>query len=518
MGKDYYKILGIDNNASQEEIKKAYRKLAKQYHPDLNKSPDAEEQFKKVNEAYEVLSDPEKRSQYDRYGSAAFDGGGGQQGFHASGNPFDIFNDFFSRDEDGFFSGFSSHNMRREERSYREEKLISISFLDSVRGCEYELSYKSRQKCSECKGTKAYQGDSRYIYNCSVCGGTGYEIIRTKSMLGIFEQKRRCRYCDGAGEKITRDCTSCRKRGYVIENKKTKIKIPGGVKDGDSLVFNDSQSYDNQKIFLKLNVGSSKIFERKGEDLYTKAFISPFVSVLGGSIEIPTPYGIKNVKIPAGTGTGTPLKLKEMGVSRGKKGTGNLFIKLEIASIKLSSLDGEKIKSIRIEELEKKLKIYEEREKTIKDELNEKFLSTIQKKSEEATKLIEIKEKELREKYSKDFEDQKKFLYESQLSELVRIVSMLEGVINAPSQSKEVQSYIFGFKMFLSQFEALFSSFNIETIVPEEGEEFNSEIMESLETIQTNDNNKKGKITKVIGKGYRLNGRIIKLAQVHVGI
>ncbi|PYC99623.1 molecular chaperone DnaJ, partial [Microbacterium esteraromaticum] len=193
--------------------------------------------------------------------------------------------------------------------------------------------------------------DRSYIYNCSACKGHGYEVVRTKSLFGIIEQKNTCRYCGGSGEKITKFCTTCRGHGYTSETKKVTIKIPGGVKTGDSLVFRDSQSYDNKKIYLSIKVENSDVFTREGDNVHTKVFINPLVAILGGSVEVPTPYGVKSIKLPPCSSSKELLKLKGMGIDFGKKGIGNLFIKLEMASLKLSSTDLEKIKSIKLTEL-----------------------------------------------------------------------------------------------------------------------------------------------------------------------
>ncbi|AFN65209.1 molecular chaperone DnaJ [Mycoplasma wenyonii str. Massachusetts] len=349
MSKDFYDVLGLSKSATPEEIKKAYRKLAKEYHPDINKSEGAEEKFKKINEAYEVLSDPEKRANYDRYGGG-FENAGGAHGFAGGANPFDIFSNFFRQDgEDGFFSSYQSGDMRGGGREEVTKKDVSITFLQAVKGCDYELSYRAKKACSECNGMRTYQGDRSYIHNCSACRGYGYEVIRTKSLFGVIEGRQTCRYCEGAGEKITRICTTCRGEGYNTENKKITIKIPGGVKTGDSLVFKDNQSYNGKKIYLSIRVLDSEVFTREGDNLYTKVIVNPLVAILGGSIEVPTPYGIKTIKLPAGSNSRDLLKLKGMGISF-KKGIGNLFIKLEIASLKLTPSELEKIKSIQLTE------------------------------------------------------------------------------------------------------------------------------------------------------------------------
>nr|WP_237710385.1 DnaJ C-terminal domain-containing protein [Candidatus Mycoplasma haematolamae] len=219
-----------------------------------------------------------------------------------------------------------------------------------MKGCEYELSYKSNQVCKECKGTRAYMGDKSYIYNCSICKGYGYEIIRTKTLFGIHEEQTVCRYCGGTGEKITKECTACKRQGYVSEAKKVTIKIPGGVQNGAVLLFRDTQSFDEQKIQLCIHVSSSEIFTREGDNLKTTIYVNPLTLILGGTIEVPTPYGLKKVTLAPGSTT-KEFKLKGMGITHNKKGMGDLFVKPEIGSLKLSSLELEKIKSIKLSEL-----------------------------------------------------------------------------------------------------------------------------------------------------------------------
>ncbi|ADX98009.1 DnaJ domain-containing protein [Mycoplasma suis] len=355
MSVDFYNVLGVSRSASQDEIKKAYRKLAKEYHPDINKSAGAEKKFKEINEAYEVLGDPQKKANYDRFGSAAFDGGASS--FEGGTNPFDFFNSFFTRqdddDEDGFFTSFRTTGGGPRPSSSREEvnkiyKTINISFLQSIKGCNYEIQYKSNQVCKECRGNKAFKGDKSYISSCLGCKGYGYEVIRSKGLFGIMEQRITCRYCGGSGEKIAKVCTTCKKQGYVTEIKSMNISIRSGIKNGEVLMFDDKESYHEQKIHVTVVVESSKVFRREGDNLYTKIFVNPLVLFLGGDVNVPTPFGLKSFKLPPGTNTKDLLKLKGMGITFGKKSVGNLFIKIEAAPTKLSHIDLEKIKSIEL--------------------------------------------------------------------------------------------------------------------------------------------------------------------------
>ncbi|AGX89053.1 DnaJ domain-containing protein [Mycoplasma parvum] len=351
MSSDYYSVLGVDRNASIDEIKKAYRKLAKEYHPDINKSAGAEQKFKEINEAYEVLGDPQKKSNYDRFGASSFDGTGG---FENGSNPFDIFNSFFSRqgDEEDFFTTFRSatETNKKSKESRTTEKYITISFLQSIVGCEYDINFKSNQVCKECKGNKAFKGDKSFISNCTACKGHGFEVLRAKGLFGLIEQRVTCRYCGGTGEKITKSCATCKKQGYISEMKKITISIGSGIKDGDVLVYEDKDSYDNQKIYINVRVGPSKIFTREGNNLYTKVFINPLLFITGGYINVPTPFGLKSIKLPANSKSSELLKIKGMGIPLNKKISGNLYVKIEVSPTKLGHIDLEKIKSIELTE------------------------------------------------------------------------------------------------------------------------------------------------------------------------
>lgn len=352
MPKDYYQILEIDKSASTEDIKKAYKKLAKKYHPDLNKDPGSEIKFKNINEAYQVLGDEEKRRSYDQFGSADY-----SDNFSSSsgGDPFDIFNDFFSQSGgNGFDDMFGSFNQgkrsNREDAPKTVKQHIYISFLDSIKGCIYKMSYKGNEICGDCRGKKSYEGDPKYIEHCSNCNGSGVEMVQVRSPFGILNTQQKCRKCYGVGEKISKVCKNCKGKGFLDKTKNVDIKIPSGVHDQEVLMFSDS-SYHSQKIYLEVNVKKSHIFERKNSDIYTKIIIHPFTAIFGGNSEAPTPEEVKIIKIPAGTQCGEYLKLKGMGVKGNSKfSSGDLYIKIEFAPFKLSSAEMEILKKIKIEE------------------------------------------------------------------------------------------------------------------------------------------------------------------------
>lgn len=334
MAKDYYQILGVTRNATEAEIKKAYRALAKKYHPDVNKTSGAEEKFKNINEAYEVLSDPQRKQNYDNYGSAdeqmqagPFGGAGGD------------FSEFFS----DFFGGM--HNQRQYEH-YTDS--ITISFLDSVRGTNCKYDYYSKQKCDVCKGNKAYLGDTKYIVYCDVCKGSGHEKLRKKTIFGIFDTTRPCAHCEGHGRVISKKCKDCRGEGYKNQRKTVTVPIPAGIFDKQILSFWDKSGLVDVKISLKIRVQESEIFERKKDDLniYTKIYINPFAAMFGGVAEIPTPKGIKTIKIPEGTNSGDKLRLRGEGIII-NSGAGDLIGEVKFTSYpKLTKEQKELLKSL----------------------------------------------------------------------------------------------------------------------------------------------------------------------------
>ncbi|OAL10318.1 molecular chaperone DnaJ [Candidatus Mycoplasma haematobovis] len=303
MAKDYYQILGVSHDATESEIKKAYRSLAKKYHPDVNKSPEAEDKFKDINEAYEVLSDAQKRQNYDTYGSADE---------QMQGNPFSGGGDFTEFFND-FFGGM--HNQRQYEH-YSDK--VTISFLDSVRGTSRKYDYFSKQKCEVCKGNKAFLGDAKYVVVCGACRGTGQERVRKQSLFGIFDSTRPCSQCEGHGKVISKKCKECKGEGYKSQKKTVTVPIPAGIFDKQVLSFWDKSGLVDVKISLKIKVEESEIFERKKADdlnIYTRIYINPFTAIFGGVAEIPTPKGIKTIKIPEGTNSGDKLKLRGEGIT-----------------------------------------------------------------------------------------------------------------------------------------------------------------------------------------------------------
>lgn len=329
--RDYYEVLGVDKNADDATIKKAYRTLAKKYHPDMNPGDkEAEAKFKEVNEAYDVLSDPDKKAKYDQYGHAAFDpsagGGAGFGGFGDFGG-FDI-NDIFS----SFFGGASGGSTRRNGPVRGDDITVrlTISFEESVFGCKKEVSYNKIQKCANCSGTGAAKGTSPKT--CSACGGSGQVRVQQRTPFGIMQTQKTCDTCHGTGKIIENKCPNCRGTGFVRVPKKLEVNIPAGIDDGQQLSLryqgSDGMNGGNAgDLYIIISVRPHSVFERDGDDLYCEVPITYAEATLGAEIEIPTLEGSMKYTIPEGTQTGTVFTLRNKGVTRvNSKVRGNLYI------------------------------------------------------------------------------------------------------------------------------------------------------------------------------------------------
>ena len=329
--RDYYEVLGVNKNADDATIKKAYRTLAKKYHPDMNPGDkEAEAKFKEVNEAYDVLSDPDKKAKYDQYGHAAFDpsagGGAGFGGFGDFGG-FDI-NDIFS----SFFGGASGGSTRRNGPVRGDDITVrlTISFEESVFGCKKEVSYNKIQKCAACSGTGAAKGTSPKT--CSACGGSGQVRVQQRTPFGIMQTQKTCDACHGTGKIIENKCPNCRGTGFVRVPKKLEVNIPAGIDDGQQLSLryqgSDGMNGGNAgDLYIIISVRPHSVFERDGDDLYCEVPITYAEATLGAEIEIPTLEGSMKYTIPEGTQTGTVFTLRNKGVTRvNSKVRGNLYI------------------------------------------------------------------------------------------------------------------------------------------------------------------------------------------------
>jgi molecular chaperone DnaJ len=331
--RDYYEVLGVGRQAEPEEVKKAYRKLATKYHPDKNPGDKtAEEKFKELGEAYEVLNDPQKRAAYDQYGHAAFDrragpfGAGG--GFH---DPFEVFREVFGAGNifDEFFGGGRSD----PTQPHRGDDLrydMEITFEEAAHGCEKEVSLTKPERCETCQGSGAEAGSR--IRTCPACGGRG-QIINSR---GIFSIAQTCPHCQGAGRVIDRPCTTCRGSGRTERTSKIKLRIPAGVDTGSRLRssgngeagFRGGPSGD---LYVVLHVKPHPIFQRDGDDLLCEVPVSFVDAALGAEIEVPALDGKTSIRVPAGTQPGTMFRLRGKGIKNVQGyGHGDLHIRISV--------------------------------------------------------------------------------------------------------------------------------------------------------------------------------------------
>lgn len=317
--RDYYEVLGLQKGASDDEIKRAYRQLAKKYHPDINKEPGAEEKFKEINEAYDTLSDPDKKARYDQYGfddpTQGFGGGAGGFGGAGFGGFEDIINQFFG-------GGRRSSNSPRQGQDI--EKQMSITFEEAVYGCKKKIRLTVDDECIHCGGSGAASKDD--IKTCPKCGGRGRVIMRQQSIFGYTNVETNCPDCNGRGKVITKKCPECNGRGRVKRTKDVEITIPAGMQTGMSLRMEGYggtgiNGGPNGDLYITFQCGEHKQFKRDGQDIYLTIPLSYTQAALGDSIEVPTIDGNVNVKIPAGTQPGTKLRLRGRGTKNPKGGS-----------------------------------------------------------------------------------------------------------------------------------------------------------------------------------------------------
>lgn len=335
---DYYKTLGVEKNASETEIKKAYRKLAQQFHPDTGKGD--EKKFKEVNEAYEVLSDKQKRAQYDQFGSAGPGfgqggfGAGGFQGFDFSNVNFEFgggFGDIF----DTFFGGGQRATKKKGPQKGTDiEMVVQISFEEAVSGTSKEIEVSAYATCDRCGGMGAEPGSS--LKDCEACSGTGQQVKLQRTPFGQIQTSTVCKTCQGAGKVPEKKCKNCKGEGRILKTQTLKTKIPAGIHDQAVIRLSGkgeagTQGGPNGDLFLHISVAPSKKFERIKDDIYTTETIHVLQAVLGDEIEVDTVYGKAKLTIPAGTESGSTLKLKEFGVPKvGTSAKGDHFVKIVV--------------------------------------------------------------------------------------------------------------------------------------------------------------------------------------------
>jgi molecular chaperone DnaJ len=345
--RDYYEVLGISKTADDGEIKKAYRSLAKKYHPDVNPGDaTAEEKFKEVNEAYAILSDADKRAAYDSYGHAAFDGTGAQNGAGGFGGGFDfgdlgdIFGSFFGG---GFGGGPSSARRNAPVRGDDIGVRVTLTFEEAVFGVKREISYNRVQKCADCDGSGAEKGTT--AETCRACGGSGQRRVTQRIGGMAFQSTVTCSECRGSGKIIKKPCQNCRGTGYVKVTKKIEVNIPAGIDDGGRVALrgmgNDGRNGGPAgDLILIVSVKPSRVFERDGVHLYCDVPVSVTDATLGAEIEVPTLDGNEKYTIPEGTQPDTSFTLRGKGVpyvgNLDRRGDIIFTVKVEIPQ-KLSS-------------------------------------------------------------------------------------------------------------------------------------------------------------------------------------
>ncbi|TCT16875.1 molecular chaperone DnaJ [Natranaerovirga pectinivora] len=315
--RDYYEVLGVSKNANDGELKKAYRNLAKQYHPDMNPGDaDAEIKFKEASEAYEVLSNQEKRAKYDQFGHAAFGNGAGGQGFHG-GFDFDmgdIFGDIFG---DFFGGGGGSRRRNAPAKGDNIRKVIHLSFQEAVFGIEKEIEITSQEVCNTCSGSGAKPGT--HPETCSQCNGAGQVRVNQQTLFGNITSVRTCHVCHGNGKVIKDKCKDCHGSGYTSKNKKIAINIPAGIDHGQSIRVRDKgepgiNGGPRGDLLVTVSVDKHPVFEREGYNVFSTVPMSFVKAALGADITIKTIDGEENYTIKAGTQTHTQIKLKGKGV------------------------------------------------------------------------------------------------------------------------------------------------------------------------------------------------------------
>ncbi|UZJ80593.1 molecular chaperone DnaJ [Fictibacillus sp. KU28468] len=328
--RDYYEVLGLDKNASSDEIKKAYRKLTKQYHPDVNKEADAAEKFKEVREAYDTLKDPQKKAQYDQFGHT--DPNQGFGGFGGAGADFGGFGDIFDMFFGGGGGGRRNPNAPRQGSDLQYN--MNLKFEEAVFGKETEIEIPKEETCGTCHGSGAKPGT--HPENCTHCKGTGQLNVEQNTPFGRIVNKRVCQYCSGTGKLIKEKCGTCHGKGKVTTTKKVKVKIPAGVDNGQQIRLsghgepgvNGGPAGD---LYVVFRVLPHEFFERDGDDIFCEMPITYAQAALGDEIEVPTLHGRIKLKIPAGTQTGTHFRLRGKGVQNVRgRGQGDQHIQVKV--------------------------------------------------------------------------------------------------------------------------------------------------------------------------------------------
>ncbi len=326
--RDYYEVLGVGRTASADEVKKAYRQLARQYHPDVSREADAEARFKEINEAYEVLSDQQKRATYDRFGHAGVQGMGGFEGFGGFRDPFEIFEELFGT---SFGMGGRRQARRGPRRGADLRYDLEIQFEEAIFGAEKEIEVPRQQTCPRCHGAGAEPGTSPI--RCPDCNGTG-EVRR---QTGFFVNIVTCPRCRGEGEVVTTPCTQCRGRKRVVETRRLSLKVPAGVDDGTQIRLASEgeegiSGGPSGNLYVVLRVRPHRFFRRMDHNIYLELAINVAQAALGDEVEVPTVDGdMEKMTIPAGIQTGEAVRLRGKGVPHLRRdGRGDQIVTIQV--------------------------------------------------------------------------------------------------------------------------------------------------------------------------------------------
>ncbi|MDD4849453.1 MAG: molecular chaperone DnaJ [Gemmiger sp.] len=344
--KDYYEVLGVGKNASDSEIKSAYRKLAKKYHPDLNPgNKEAEEMFKEVNEANDILADPEKRKRYDQFGFAGVDPnyaaeqGGGFGGSYGGGfggvDLGDLFGDIFGGGGGfGGFGGGRSANPNAPRKGHDIQASVILTFEEAAHGCSKPITINRQESCPDCGGTGAERGTSPET--CSYCGGRGFVMTQQRTPFGVMQSQQPCSHCGGRGSIIKNPCKTCHGTGKTSTRKTVEVHIPAGIDDDQNIALRGQGDAGTNggpggDVIVHVTVKTDPVFERDGFDVYVKVPITYSQAVLGAEVEVPTVDGKVAQKIPEGTQSGTKFRLRGKGIQYlNGRGRGDQFVLVDV--------------------------------------------------------------------------------------------------------------------------------------------------------------------------------------------
>ena len=353
--RDYYEVLGLQKGASDDEIKKAYRKLSKKYHPDINKEPDAEAKFKEISEAYEILSDPQKRAAYDQYGHAGTDPnygggyGGGFGGFNGggfSGGGFGGFEDIF---ESFFGGGGRTANPNAPRQGADLQYAVDLSFEEAIFVVEKNIQYNREETCHTCGGNGAKPGTQPET--CHKCHGSGTINVERQTPLGRVMSRQTCDVCHGTGKEIKEPCTTCHGTGHEKKKHSVKVNVPAGVEDGQQMRLSGQGEAGSNggpygDLYVVFRVEESDIFDRDGSEIYYELPLNFVQAALGDEVNVPTVHGNVKLKIPAGTQTGTNFRLRGKGAPK-LRGNGNGDQQVKVKLITPKNLNEEQKEALR---------------------------------------------------------------------------------------------------------------------------------------------------------------------------